>query len=207
METNKFLVNFLKDKYMTSFSKMIMASLVAASAFLTGCASGPQYYPANDYYPSSGQVVYQRPLSQMVATPVQYQAQPQYHQYYPQTAPVYQPAYQNQRNTGYAQPQYVQQYAPVQRGQSYQGVSVGTIAGGLIGSQIGHGRGAIAGSALGAGIGAVVGSGCGVTPGNAIGGLVGGLLGSQVGGGNGQRVAAALGAGMGVATGNNMSGC
>lgn len=100
------------------------------------------------------------------------------------------------------QEQY-QQRAGADRG----GAMIGTIAGGLLGSQVGRGNGRIAATAVGAAIGGVVGSGCRTTNGGQVlGALAGGILGSKVGGGNGQLAATAIGASVGAQAGGDMAG-
>ena len=77
-------------------------------------------------------------------------------------------------------------------------VAVGTVVGGLIGSQFGGGNGRIAASAVGAATGALLAQG-GEPSQQAVGGaIIGGLIGSRFGGGEGRNAATAIGAGLGA---------
>lgn len=76
-------------------------------------------------------------------------------------------------------------------------VAVGTVAGGIIGSQLGGGNGRLVGTAVGAATGAMMSQGQ-YTNDAAVGAAIGGIIGSRFGGGNGRAAATAIGAGLGA---------
>ncbi|NCQ51935.1 glycine zipper 2TM domain-containing protein [archaeon] len=104
------------------------------------------------------------------------------------------------------QAQYYQQAQQPNR-RDTGGAVLGTLAGGLIGSQVGRGDGNLAATAVGGAIGGVVGSGCRtINGGQILGALAGGIIGSKIGGGSGRQAAVAIGASIGAQTGNDMAG-
>lgn len=149
----------------------------------------PYYIQNNQQYVAPNTYYYQRrnePQVQIYAVPQTVTVQPR--PYWQPQGNYYSPTYTNQPNN------------------SLSG-TIGAIAGGVIGSQVGRGNGSVASSAIGAATGLVVGSGCRtVTGGQVIGAIAGGILGSQVGRGNGRTVAAAIGAATGAAIGTNLGG-
>jgi uncharacterized protein YcfJ len=204
--------------------KMILAAVISAT-ILSGCAVSPsqQYgyqqsynHPIPVQHVSNGNVMYVSPGGYVVTSrpqPIQYTQdfrykQPQ--QVYVQPQPQYRQAYQqpNPNQYGYQQQQvYVQPQPQYRQQNNVGGQIIGTVAGGLIGSQVGQGNGKVAAAAVGGAIGGMVGSGCRtINGGQVLGALAGGLIGSNIGGGNGRIAAATIGSSIGAQVGNDMAG-